>query len=520
MDPAQVSTPHSSQTLPLSASSSDTTSSASSFFSKGHPTRSGSNASSIASSPAVRDSLDMYNSSKRHLTDVKEEPLELQDAEMMEAAGSQSGDEQINATVQSPAPLSTANLPSVAHYDFNENETAESPISAASSFKKRRSGDSPASVVANRIGTRFPSFSRQWKSKTGGSPKLSIITHTDTTRSRTNSVSSQLVSPALSVISKHESLLCSSPAQAGPEESSAEAGSALVNIEEANAYFGQDEGQATTPLLPPIMMDISPFNMPVQSPLQSPTVAETPTSTGCATPSGTPQLPCLPSPPLSTKPSIASIRQRSRAGTVVPSSEIPPLQMLGEGDDDQWSVKLGHANFTIHPEPYLPKVFDMETFKQLRENWDQARHSYAKHLARTGEHYGTTSKTYLLTEEKWASIDATWQKNTAKMTDAIGPLIARSSSGEADGSDSSCSTNVLEQPPSRVIVPRINDATGKFPDMGDEDIVGPMAVGPSRAATMQQLLEPTVQNRLSKKRNFLKFFSDFLGRGVGSGLRT
>lgn len=537
MDPAQVSTPHSSQPLPLSASSSDTASSASSFLSKGHPTRSGSNASSIASSPPVRDSLDIYNSSKRHLTDVKEEPLELQDAEMMEATGSQSGklssmhcmlapadqmsgDEPIIASVQSPAHPSTPNSPSVAPYDFNENEAAEFQISAASSFKKRRSGDSPASAVANRIGTRFPSFSRQWKSKTGGSPKLSIITHTDTTRSRTNSVSSQLVSPALSVISKHESLLCSSPAQTGLEESSTEAGSASVNIEEANAYFGQDEGQATTPLLPPIMMEISPFNMPVQSPLQSPTVAETPSSTSCATPSGTPQLSCLPSPPLSTKPSIASIRQRSRAGTVVPSSEIPPLQMLGEGDDDQWSVKLGHANFTIHPEPYLPKVFDMETFKQLRENWDQARHSYAKHLARTGEHYGTTSKTYLLTEEKWASIDATWQKNTAAMTDAIGPLVARSSSGEADGSDSPCSTNVLEQPPSRVIVPRINDATGKFPDMGDEDIVGPMAVGPSRAATMQQLIEPTVQNRLAKKRNFLKFISDFLGRGVGSGLRT
>lgn len=91
MDSAQVSTSQSSQPLPLSASSSDTTSSASSFFSKGHSTRSGSNASSIASSPAARESLDIYNSSKRHLTDVKEEPLEQQDADMMEAVSSQPG---------------------------------------------------------------------------------------------------------------------------------------------------------------------------------------------------------------------------------------------------------------------------------------------------------------------------------------------------------------------------------------------------------------------------------------------
>jgi hypothetical protein len=325
----------------------------------------------------------------------------------------------------------------------------------------------------------------------------------------------------LSAISKHESLLCSSPGNAGPEESPSDLGSTTIDIEEANAHAEEDQAQATTPLLPPIMMELFCNNLPVQSPLQSPTVAETPSLPSSTTPSGTPQLHCLPSPPLSTKPSIASIRQRSRAGTVVPSSEIPPLQMLGEcDDDDEWSERLGHANFTIYPEPYLPNVFDMETFKQLRENWDQARHSYAKHLARTGEHYGATSKTYLLTEEKWASVDVQWKKNSAAMTEALGPLLARSSGAESEASDSPCSNNVLEQPPTKVIVPKINDPTGKFPDMGDEDIVGPMAVGPSRAVTMQQMVEPAMQNRLSKKRNFLKFISDILGRGVGSGLRT
>ena len=375
------------------------------------------------------------------------------------------------------------------------------------------------SVAANRIGTRFPSFSRRWNTKAGVNPKLSIITHPDATRSRTNSVSSQLVSPALSAISKHESLLCSPSAQAGTDESSNDIGPAPIESREANAYPEEDQGQVTTPLLPPVMMELSP-NLPVHSPLQSPSVAEAPSLPSSATPSGTPQPSYLPSPPLSTKASIASIRQRSRAGTVVPSSEIPPLQRLGKCDNDEWSARLGHANFTIHPEPYLPNVFAVTTFKQLREDWDQARHGYAKHLARTGEHYGTTSKTYHLTEEKWASTDAEWKKNTAIMTNALKDVIARSSSGEAEASDLPCTETVLKQPRTKVIVPKINDVTGKFPDMGDEDIVGPMVVGPSRTRTMQQPAEPAMQSRLSKKRNFLKFISDMLGRGVSPGLRT
>jgi hypothetical protein len=422
--------------------------------------------------------------------------------------------------VPSPLDRSTMHLPSAAHYNFSECDTADIEFSANLSFKKRRSADSPGSAVANRFGTRFPSFSRKWKSKTGASPKLSIITHSDTPRPRTNSASSQLVSPALSAISKHESLLYSSSGQTGPEEGSNEVGPAPIDIGQASAPAEEDQAQATTPLLPPIMMDLSSKNMTLQSPLQSPTVAGTPSPPSSATPSSTPQLSSLPSPPLSTKPSIASIRQRSRAGTVVPPSEISSLQMLGECDGDEWSAKLGHANFTIHPEPYLPNVFDMETFKKLRENWDQARHGYAKHLARTGEHYGTTSKIYLLTEEKWALVDTEWKKNNAAMADVLGPLVARASGGDPMPSDSPSPSNVIEQHPTKVVVPQINDPSGKFPDMGDEDIVGPMAVGPSRARTMHQSVEPAMQNRVSTKRNFLKFISDILGRGAGPGLRT
>jgi hypothetical protein len=91
MDSAQFSTPQTSQPLPPSASSSDTTSPALSFFSKRHSARSGSSSSSIASSPALRDSLDTYSSSKRHLTDVKEEPFEREDADMTDELASHTG---------------------------------------------------------------------------------------------------------------------------------------------------------------------------------------------------------------------------------------------------------------------------------------------------------------------------------------------------------------------------------------------------------------------------------------------
>jgi hypothetical protein len=536
MDSAQLSTPQNSQPRPRSATSSETTSPALSLFSKGHTARSGSTASSVASSPALRDSFEVFGSSKRPLTDVKEEPHEREDVDMTDAPGNAPGtslplaflsapylhtsvSDHRSTPSQTPSDPSTLNLPSAAHYSFYENDTTGVHFSPSSSTKKRRSGDSPIASVTSRIGTRFPSFSRKWKSKTGASPKLSIITHSDQIRSRTNSASSQLISPALSAISKHESQLCSSPVQMTPEEDLTEGAPGPVDIRRADATVEEDQGQATTPLLPPIMAEFF-SNVPLQSPLQSPTVAEAPSLPSSATPSSTPQLPCLPSPPLSTKPSIASIRQRSRAGTVVGPSDNPPLQIVGECDDDEWSEKLGHANFTIYPEPYLPAFFDLQSFKQLREDWDHARNNYAKHLTRTGEHYGTTSKTYILTEDKWSSVDAEWKKNNAALSSVLGPLVARSSGGDADASDSMSSSTVLEKPPTKVIIPKINDPSGKFPDMGDEDIVGPMAVGPARARTMQQLIEPTVQNRLSKKRNFFKFLSDMLGRSSGPGLRT
>ncbi len=390
--------------------------------------------------------------------------------------------------------------------------------------KKQRSGDFSLPGVASRFGTRFPSLSKRWKNKSGAGPSLSIITHSDHVVSRTSSAgSSQLISPALSAISKHESYLPPSPVRTAFDDSLHDSGSTAVNIDRplSEDTQDQDQAQATTPLLPPLMMDFSGERSPVQSPLQSPAVQkDPPTCSASTTPVSTPQMiHTLPSPPLSTKPSVASFQQRSRAGTLTkPLAEVPPMQMLDQ-QNDEWSQRLGHANFNIEPEPYLPEVKDLESYRQLRADWDLARSNYAKHLARTGEHYGTTSKIYLLTEEKWAFVDFEWKTCHGLLSRSVQPLIARLSDGETDQGGSTASSAVLEKPLTRVIVPQIDDSSGKFPELGDEDIIGPMAFAPSRH--QQTDVEHAANGCGSRKRSFIKFLSDFkflseiLGRGDG-----
>lgn len=390
-------------------------------------------------------------------------------------------------------------------------------LSGRPSTVKQRSTESALQGVSNRL-SRFPSLSKRWKRKSAAGPKLSIITHHDFAASRTSSVNSlQLISPALSAISKHESHLPSSPLQMAFEDGASDYGAKAIEVDPIPTNVKEDQGQATTPLLPPMMtIGHCSDNSLVQSPLQSPTVAEAPIFPSSATPTTTPRVGMLPSPPLSAKPSLSSMQPRSGAPTMtVPTADIPPMKMLDD-HDDEWSQRLGHANFNIHPEPYLPDESDIEAYRQLRANWDLARHNYGKHLARTGEHYGTTSKIYILTEEKWAAVDAQWKKYNQIMSSAVGPIIARLSDGDTDKSGSLASSAVLEKPLTRVIVPQIDDSTGKFPQMGDEDIIGPMAFAPARFH--QVVIGPNAQARSPKKRNFLRFISDIFGRA--SPLRT
>jgi hypothetical protein len=384
---------------------------------------------------------------------------------------------------------------------FSDGEYALSPR-----YKKRRANETSISSLTDRINNRFPSFSQKWRlrKKTSSANSLASDGLRDITTSRAASSRSSSISasarpggdksfdlqlpptPTASLFDTHEDSLSASP----------------IDIEKANSEgTAREENFATTPLLPPLMTDVlsSMRNLPMQSPLQSPSVAEAnnPWESGNVTPIDaitTPQLAGIPSPPLSTKPSISSFHRSStsRPNYLIPSADIPPIHIADV--NDEWANKLGHANFCIHPEPYVPDVFDLEACRQLRATWDLARCNYTKHLVRTGEHYGVTSKTYKLTEEKWLSIDAIWRKNndvTITNTVANGSDAFATLKHTTLGDDST--NNVMTR------IPSLNDprSEGKFPQMGDEDIVGPMV---QVAAQLQRT--PT------KKGKFFKFFAE------------
>jgi len=236
----------------------------------------------------------------------------------------------------------------------------------------------------------------------------------------------------------------------------------------------------------------------VQSPLQSPTVADPSNAFSLAnTPLGTPSL--VPSPLLSTKPSISSFH-KSKIEKIIAASDIPPLTI--SDPNDEWSIKLGHANFVIYPEPYIPDVCDAQSCRQLFADWEQARCNFTKHQVRTGEHFGVTSKIYQLTAEKWVEIDAEWKKNK-DYTVAIAAVRNHYSVPLTPTEPAPvCQMPVLSDPKSE----------GKFPTLGDEDIVGPMVQIAAR-----------IQPKQSRKANFMKVLGDFSSIFFGrpsSGIRS
>jgi hypothetical protein len=242
----------------------------------------------------------------------------------------------------------------------------------------------------------------------------------------------------------------------------------------------------STPLLPPLMVELrASKDSPMQSPLQSPAIASPHPFSATNSPMvGTPQMPSLPSPPLSNRPSISSFH---RPGHMTPSSDIPPLPMHDVGDE--WAIKLGHANFDIFPEPYMPVRCDPETCRQLVIDWETARCNFVRHQVRTGEHYGITSKTYKLTEDKWAEIDNQWKKYHDAVVAAALPY------GHQDLDSPTSPTQTA--PPTLMSAIHGNNDDGKFPELGDEGIVGPMVQIASRMPYKQ-----------SRKTSLLRMFED------------
>ena len=327
-----------------------------------------------------------------------------------------------------------------------------------------------------------------------------------------STTSSQIISPALSAVSRHESCLPPSPI-------AATLGEALHSIaieipQQQPAAESDEQGQATTPLLPPVFTELALQESPIHSPLQSPSIAPTQAVFSSRQSMDAPATSGLPSPPLSKRPSVVSMHQRSRANTATasPIMDIPPLQLI-DGANDPWAHSFCHANFNIHPEPYFPEHVDLASYTEFRANWDQARTNYSKHLARTIEHNGPTSKVSKLTEEKWSSVDGKWKNYHDSMTKILSPVLKKLSDSDTDMQNSQTST-LLEKPVSRIVLPEIDEKCGKFPALGDGDIVGPMAVAPPRnlipTAKSPTLLTPPGSPTSPRKRNFLKFLSDIL----------
>lgn len=176
--------------------------------------------------------------------------------------------------------------------------------------------------------------------------------------------------------------------------------------------------------------------------------------------------------------------------TSISGDGAPPL-VLNEVSDE-WSFKLGHANFTIQPEPYVPETSDATAFRKFREDWDTARTNYAKHLVRTGENYGETSIIYRLTQEKWQGIEDEWKKNleTIVTNDVkFGAILGLTVSNMS--------------PTDSVKIPRLHNKE-KFPELGDEEIVGPMSVGPA--------VHSSIRCKSPKRRNVFRFLHGLVTR--------
>jgi hypothetical protein len=385
-------------------------------------------------------------------------------------------------------------------YDLTDSFWSDGDFSSSPQAKKRRADGLPFASIATRLSNKLPSLPKRWRSRkssgqasTTDNLRDAISTHA--TDSRSPSLAGSISQPS----DKHYGMeMPPSPARSILDEEENYRMSS-VDIRNANKYCSSVDGIATTPLLPPLTIPGSntPLESPIQSPLQSPAVAEPREPFSIVnTPANTPTSPrtkeCStvgrpPTPPLSTHASISSFH-RQRPGHLVPSNEIPPI-LIGDSYDP-WADRLGHANFNIQPEPYLPEVFDLAACKQIRANWDIARCNFAKHLVRTGEHYGITSKTYRLTEEKWAEIDSQWRRYDETVI---------SKTAEESGVSAATLSEAATAPMALMKIPSLNDprSEGKFPKLGDEDIVGPMVQFASQ-----------LQRKPSKKAAFLKFLQD------------
>ncbi|KHN94353.1 uncharacterized protein MAM_07782 [Metarhizium album ARSEF 1941] len=366
--------------------------------------------------------------------------------------------------------------------------------------KKRSTTEAALSEFTSRLGSRMPSLKRWRSTKRAAlraSPTTGLSLENVLARGSISSRSSSMSAPTHHL--PERALESMPPVPSNPTMTfyshgdDVETGLGLDISPEDHSNLARDRSMATTPLLPPLLTSTL-AGPPRESPLQSPKVETSPTPDAPLSPAfGAPAQ--FSRPALSSRPSMSSLRNVSS------STELPlPLPSILQ-EHDEWSDRLGHANFTISPQPYELETINQETIAKFRNDWDLARTNYTKHLVRTGENYGQTSKIYALTEAKWAEVERRWQttfgdivKNTNRATAASAGASRNHSRGRGRGRSSSSNAAALARLPAQddlvaelewrrledclpSAVPQMLeslDADGKFPGRGDEDIVGPM----------------------------------------------
>ena len=393
------------------------------------------------------------------------------------------------------------NRSSAADYDW-----VDTPPFEATDFdfgvSKRHCANEPSSpnAIQSRLSARFPSLTRKWKNiKDQRSSSIPDSVYDSTkSRSRASSMKSPSILDVKSdPLDRPDVPMPPTPSQSCTLEGSLHEEPDLAESTESLRDHEEDarpQSLTRTPLLPPVLA-LMTNDQPIQSPLQSPTIADS-TSLPQSPFESTSPYSGLPSPPLSTKPSITSFHRRP----IIPSSEIPSIRLAEP--QDEWSSKLGHFNFTIEPQPYTPATpMTIAACKCLRADWDAASQHYVQHLARAAEIHGTTSTVYRHTQDKWATINDTWKRNYEHSLTLV-PRVSQ------EPPQASQHQEPLPVAASLAKLPSLNgpQSDGKFPKAGENGFVGPMPQGP-----------PVASPRPSRKRVFWKFLQGVLPSSVAFG---
>ncbi|KAJ6785653.1 hypothetical protein PWT90_09074 [Aphanocladium album] len=525
------------------SSSSDITSPVTPTFSTRGHVRMSSSSSSLDLPPLPQDgyvspsllSSTLTKASMRQLPDVEEEPLEKEHydhidddvsddddnfglynclcesrrthADLRATANKQDPGDDVCAHSNSSEDLFEGGL--VREFDIDDYDVgflSDGDINTSATYgKKKRAGiESQLSGLTARLESRFPTITR-WRSgrrsrmASGGPMEYSLDNVLSRAPSSRSSSISALARQNTEGINEHS--IPPTPALPfGSTESVNVPSLTPVLTEDDRISIERDRAMATTPLLPPLMT--GPLGRPPpESPLQSPMVESTPTPPVLSSAAQSPPLmsAAFARPPLSSRPSAQSLRNVPNSAELPLPLSFPLPSILQE--HDEWSDCLGHANFTIAPAPYDVEAVNPETIAKFQNDWDTARSNYTKHLVRTGENYGQTSKIYALTEAKWAETEGRWRSiygDMVKQTLSSVPMQKSDSRSRSRGrgrgrSVSAHPGSVQHSPqgdvfagmewnrlqdsmPSAVpqMLEALDAAQGKFPSRGDEDIVGPM----------------------------------------------